>query len=382
MAQNLNQVPPDLEVWEVNGHHILVKVLPGNPPIYLYWDVASSDRREALGIKKVDRKFTSWSQLLKTGAISMGDSTELANLTVDPYDQILDNYAQVVKVKPWMADPDFLALWVGASYEGRELADFEIQNTEYWRTHSESERQWMTLNFGDPATAQQLINDNRARVADLFIQSGADGISQQLINTIADAWTTGSWSEVYAMNQIRMVADPNLQGTRDPLLKGLTGGVQGTHLQEDTVQEMINAYLGPALGANYSQDFISKWASRMRESPDAKVELENLLKTQFQTFLNAPDKNGNRPYGNSTNLTYEDVAGPWRGLWQQTLGEVANETDPLFLQLIKTNDLATNARVLRQDGLKKKNATVGRSLLSDLGSAFGGQVRPSDSAVM
>ncbi|KKN68119.1 hypothetical protein LCGC14_0454310 [marine sediment metagenome] len=125
MAQNLHQVPPNLEVWEVQGEFFLMRTVPDtDPPIYLVWSVASDTDKQALGITRADRVFSSWGEFYTTGALRQGNSTELLNTTKDPWDQIVSNYEAVVRVKPWMADPEILALWLGAAMEGRKITDF------------------------------------------------------------------------------------------------------------------------------------------------------------------------------------------------------------------------------------------------------------------
>ena len=90
-------------------------------------------------------------------------------------------YETEVRVKPWLADPEILSLWLGAALEGRSISDAEFQGTEWWRTHTDTERQWLALNASDPATADRLIRDNQMQVADLFAQAGISNASQDLI---------------------------------------------------------------------------------------------------------------------------------------------------------------------------------------------------------
>ena len=374
MAQNLHQVPPNLEVWEVQGEFFLMRVVPtADPPIYLVWSVASETDKQALGVTRSDRVFSSWGEFYATGALRQGNSTELLNTTKDPWDQIVSNYEAVVRVKPWMADPEILALWLGAAMEGRKITDFERQGTEWWRTHTDTERQWMSLNASDPTTADRLVADNRLQVADLFAQAGVDNASLDLINLVADNWTQGKWSQVYATTQLRLLADPQLGGTLDNELLDFRDGLDSTRGEEDRVRDMIQTWLGPAYAEGWTEDQIGVWSSRLREDPDARLELEETLKRHRLALF---------PEYDNANLTYEDIAAPWRGVWSQVLGQTADETDSLFNQIVRANDLATASRLLRTHGKKTGNATVVNSLLGDLGDAFGGQVRRSDPAIL
>lgn len=378
MAQDLHQVPPGAEVWEVEGRHFLVWFAPHtDPPVPLAWFVSSSADRQALGITTSDRKFKSWSQFYATGVLRHGDSREILNTTENPFNQILSNYEAEAKVKPWLADPEVMALWSAAAIEGRSITEAEMQGTEWWRTRTREERQWLTLNAADPATADRLIADNRLQVMDLFRQAGVDNASDELVRLVADNWTQGKWSEVYAVGQIRLLADPFAEGTIDSELKAFTEGLDSTRAREDEVKQMFEDWLGPAYTKHIGDNEISRWAGRLRNDPDAVQHLEDFLARQFRTFYNADGK----AYGDDPTLRYSDVAPMWRNVFQQVWGQAPDETSDLFTNIIRTNDLATATRTLRQEGLKQGNAHVVNQALSAMSEAFGGGVRRSDPAV-
>jgi hypothetical protein len=373
MAQTLNQVPPELDVWDVAGQLYLVRLVPNTqPPIPLVWKLAAGDK-EALGVKTVDRKFGSVDEFYKTGPLQSGTTRELINTTTDPWEQIQSNYETEVRVKPWLGEDEILALWLGAALEGRSITEAELQGTDWWRTHSEGERQWLSLNASDPATADQLIADNRTRVADMFNSAGVGNATDVLVSRVADLWTTGEWSQIYATNQIRLLADPNLSGTLDPILRAFKSGVDTTREGEDVVKDMIGTWLGPAASENWTQTNIEKWAGRLREDPDARLELEDALRKHRLALF---------PEYENANLTYEDIAAPWRGVWSNVWGQVADETNPLFSKIVRLNDRAAAEGLLRKEGLKQGNQNVAQNVLSDVGSAFGGQVRRADAAVL
>lgn len=376
MPQDLHQVPPGAEVWEVEGRHFLVWYVPfTDPPVPLAWFVSSSEERKALGIdtKKIDRKFKSWDQFYATGVLRHGDTRELVNTRVHPWELLKQHYEQEVAIKPYLADPEILALWAAAMMEGREITEGELKTTNWWRTHSQAEREWLLLNASDPATADRLIRDNRLRVADLLRSSGVANASEALINLIADNWTQGKWTEVYALQQIRLLADPYAEGELDPELRGLTKGLDRTREREDEVRQMIQRWLGPAYAANWTDQHIAEWAGRLRNDPDAKQELEDVLRKHRMALF---------PEYDNPNLTYEDIAAPWRGVVQQIWGQTADETDPLFMRIVRTNDLATAEQILRTEGLRRGIGTVVNDVMAAATSAFGGGVQESHQAVM
>ena len=376
MPQDLHQVPPGAEVWEVEGRHFLVWYVPfTDPPVPLAWFVSSSEERQALGIdtNKIDRKFKSWDQFYATGVLRHGDTRELVNTRVHPWELLKQHYEQEVAIKPYLADPEILALWAAAMMEGREITEGELKTTNWWRTHSQAEREWLLLNASDPATAERLISDNRFRVADLLRSSGVANASEALINLIADNWTQGKWTEVYALQQIRLLADPYAEGELDPELRGMTEGLDRTREREDEVRQMIQRWLGPAYAANWTDQHIAEWAGRLRNDPDAKQELEDVLRKHRMALF---------PEYDNPNLTYEDIAAPWRGVVQQIWGQTADETDPLFMRIVRTNDLATAEQILRTEGLRRGIGTVVNDVMAAATSAFGGGVQESHQAVM
>lgn len=376
MPQDLHQVPPGAEVWEVEGRHFLVWYVPfTDPPVPLAWFVSSSEERQALGIdtNKIDRKFKSWDQFYATGVLRHGDTRELVNTRVHPWELLKQHYEQEVAIKPYLADPEILALWAAAMMEGREITEGELKTTNWWRTHSQAERDWLLLNASDPATAERLISDNRLRVADLLRSAGVANASEALINLIADNWTQGKWTEVYATQQIRLLADPYAEGELDPELRGMTEGLDRTREREDEVRQMIQRWLGPAYAANWTDQHIAEWAGRLRNDPDAKQELEDVLRKHRMALF---------PEYDNPNLTYEDIAAPWRGVVQQIWGQTADETDPLFMRIVRTNDLATAEQILRTEGLRRGIGTVVNDVMTAATSAFGGGVQQSHQAVM
>ncbi len=374
MPLQFNQVPPMDEVWKVGNTFYLVRFIENTfPPVPLIWKVSPGDVA-ALGIGRPTRTLSA-EAFAKTGALAQGDSRELLNTTEDPWQQILSNYEKEVRVKPWLADPEMLVVWLVGALEDWTPGQVEtaVQNTEWWRTHTDTERQWLSLNASDPATADRLIRDNQTQVADLFTQAGISNASQDLINAVSDNWTTGKWSQTYAVDQIRLLADPLLDGILDPILRSFGEGLDTTRVGEDDVRNMIQMWVGPAIAGAWSDQNVEIWASKFREDPDARIELVDLLKRQRLALF---------PEYENPNLSYEDIAAPWRGVWSQVWGQTPDEMDPLFTQIVRLNDLGSATQLLRKKGLEANNSTVSQNFLSDLRGAFGGVVQRADPAIL
>ncbi len=369
MPFNLEGIPSDVEVWLVDNTHWLVYFVPNSdPPVPMAWRVPSSADRQALGITGHDRTMTI-AQFNRTGALNFGTTDEIPDPGegVHPFDAILTNFETEVKVKPWLADPEILALWAGAAIEGRSVSSAELQGSEWWRTHSNLEREWLSLNASDPATAAKLIEDNRLQVNSLLQAAGVDNASIELINFIADRWTNGSWTEVKTLTQIQGLGDPLARVILDPELEVFRQGLDTIKGREEEVRSTIQRWLGPALSVGWTDDIITRWAGELRNNPDAETELLEVLRGQRLALF---------PEYENPNLTYDDIAAPWRGVWQQLWGQVPDETDALFTRIVRLNDLEGASQILRTKGIETGNASVVQDLLSDVGGVFGGQVRP------
>ena len=371
MPFNLIGVPSDAEVWLVGNTHWLIWYVPNSdPPVPMAWRVPSSLDRKALGITKVDRTLTT-AQFNQTGALNMGTTDEIpdAGAGVHPFDELTAQYEDEIAVKPWLAEPEILALWAEAAIEGRSITTAELQQTEWWRTHSAAERQWISLNASDPASAANLIADNKLNVTNILQAAGIDNASGELIDFLSNKWTTGAWTEANVLTQIQGLADPSARVTLDPELEAFRQGLDTTRGREEEVRTLINRWLGPAYAAGWEDDAIAQWAGNLRNNPDAETELIEILRNQRLALF---------PEHTNPNLTYEDIAAPWRGIFNQVWGQAPDENDPLFARIVRLNDLAAATQILREEGIKTGNATVVRSLLSDVGRAFGGQVRPAE----
>ena len=139
-------------------------------------------------------------------------------------------------------------------------------------------------------------------------------------------------------------------------------GVDTTRGEEDTVRNMLQKWLGPTYGA-WSDEQIAAKAGELRNNPDAKIEWEQQLKSQRMALF---------PTYEDENMTYEDIAAPWRNFAFQQWGEQLDETDPVFNQLLLTNDAIEHGKTLPLDGMKRGVKKVTTDLSSQILRATGG----------
>lgn len=371
--QDLLNVPGGAEVWVVGtGGWFLVYNVPGtNPPVPMAWAIRDPDQLKAVfgdQAPVADRYLTADDFYQSSGAIEFGYADELANQSEHPFQAFVADYEKESAIRPWLRDPEVLALTTMAILEGRAVSEAELKTTDWWKTRTEGERQWVTLSAADPATAEQRITDNRIGVRQALLKAGVSAPSDSLVSLIADRWTFGQWSEAKMLEQVQKVSDPMAGGVLDADLANLVAKDPLTTVASDTrkVREQVSRWLGPAHARNWSDQQLKDWAGRMRNDPNGEMLLQEELQRQRLALF---------PEYENPDLTYEDIAGPWRGVVSNVWGQQADELDPLFSRIVRMNDLAAAEQTLRTEGLKRGVGKVANDALEAATQALGGSLR-------
>jgi hypothetical protein len=374
-------IPTGAEYWNVDGNYYIVYYIPGTgTPIY--YDTSLQDLENIFGpveFPGVQESIKSPTSAQWNSAIKFGDSLELANPNIydpsqSPWVSFVDTLAKEAEIRPWLNNEEMILLLAEATLEGRTVTDAEWQSTNWWRTHTQEERNWLllaqsaTADFAGelPADAQRKIDNDRLAIENLMEQSGIANPSDELINWVAQRYTTGVWSEAFTSDQITILADPTLEAEIDEKLNDfITSGeldYDTTRAGESQVKRLVKEYLGPVFGANITDMQINKWASMVRNDPDAEINIKD-------TLLNM--KKGLYP-GYNDELTYEEIAAPWRGFTTNTWGGTVDETSSLFQDVVKSNDVAKATTLLYDAGLKDGGSDkIKNQVLSSMVGKFG-----------
>jgi hypothetical protein len=303
------------------------------------------------------------------GGLIVGNIKELNNSDDDPFEFLVSQLTDQANLYPWLLDPEVMALTAAAWLEGRSLTEGELAGTEFWQNTTQSMRNWMALNAQSPSEASQLLRDNRIMVLEMMQQAGINNAPDVLVNLIGDKFTTGLWTQTYLANQIDLLADPTKRGELDQDLKTYFEQHEGFELDttktyRDTVDATVRRWLGPAFG-QWTEQQISEWAGRLRNDPDAKQELEKMLSQQRMSIFSA--------YTDPTQ-TYDDIASPWRNHVMNLWGEIPDETDEFFQNIVKMNDIVEASAQLREEGVKRGIGKITESMLDDLSTGFGDSI--------
>ena len=370
-------IPGDALLWNVDGNLFIVYQVPGDNgelyegnPIFLAYDVQDNNLVEAgvLSPEAPDAvaNFTLTQELFDSIAVVTGNTDQLTNLVENPFADFVETVGEQAQIAPWITDNEMVELIAEAAIENREVTDAEWQGTNWWQTHSESERDWLILFYGDPSTAAQTKTDAEIRLGNALQASGVSNAPESLINWMASKYVTGSWTENYTNEQITLFADPYAQGKRDKdfenyLSSTALTGLDRTTEKEREVEELFRTWLGPTLGTVTDTEK-AEIAGKLRDDPEYKDTLISSLKQSRLAAFSA--------YTNPE-LTYDDIARPWRNLTTSVWGQTADETQGWWQDMVKSNDFTTAQTTLREKGLESNVAQVTNDASKALTQALG-----------
>jgi hypothetical protein len=371
-----NGLPGEPLLWENTdtGKFYMVYEVPGQePPIPLLFEVPDGKDLQSFFGQGIDVKIDgqySTQQIESFGAIPFGSTDTIPEKEGDPWAGFVVRMTRAVEVQPWLEDDEVWATFGGAWLEGRAVEDWELQATDYWQGLNDGERQWITLSASDPSEADRVAADNRTLVAELYRRSGVEGVADNVVDYMANQFTTGKWSKAYLQEQVWLTTgSPSNEivdsGFRDFMTESEAAIPSAVHMDSD-VKNMFDTWLGPQFAPTDTQ--VKDWAARMRRNPDAtRDELTEHLRTQRLALF---------PQYEDPSLTYEDIAGSWRNFMSGMWGQTVDEMDPLFLDVVKLNDAAEAGKLLRKEGLERNIGAVQQSVLKGIGTQSQRVVNP------
>jgi len=350
-------------MYEVPGQGTLFQ----GRPIWIFYEVKDNDLYEA-GILTPGAPYEINMMLTEEqidGFVYGGNTADLpgndprTGRAPHPFTSFVENVSTQAQIAPWILDIDSVKLLAEAALEGREVTEAEWRMTNWYQTHSESEREWQRLYYADPTTAQNTVNDYKIQVSRALQAAGVTGgfdpetgmeraVPDALAGWIASKWVSGQWTESYTTEQLALFADPFRSGVRDVELGNYiaTAGVDGlerTAEQEDRVRQLYTQWLGPVFGKLTDQEVAQK-AGRIRNDPDFEQALIEQLKNNRLALF---------PQYTNPELTYNDIATPWRNLTTSVWGKSADETQSWWQDMVATNNFTEGAATLRSKGLEQ-----------------------------
>ena len=372
-----NNVPENGLLWNVGGNFYIVYEVPGSQgeiyegnPIYMAYELKDNDLFAAglltQGETAPQPNATMNQAFFDSIAIVTGNTDQLSAEIDNPFASFVETITEQSQVAPWITDPEMISLIAEAAVEGRTVTDAEWQTTNWYQTHNETEREWLRTYYSDPSTATQLTTDAQIAVANSLQAAGVSNAPEALINWVAGKYVSGEWSQTYTTEQISLFADPYATGKRDSSFENYLSstaltGVDRTTEREKEVRELYGKWLGPTLGKLTDQE-AAEIAGRLRDDPDYQDQLVQSLKQSRLAAFSA--------YTNPE-LTYEDIARPWRNLTTSVWGQTADETQGWWQEMVKSNDFAQAQNTLREKGLEQDITQVTTDATQALQQALG-----------
>jgi peptidoglycan hydrolase-like protein with peptidoglycan-binding domain len=368
-------LPGHPELWfnKDTGESYIVYNIPGTePPVPLIFTVSSeNDLNSFFGNGDVlyDRRMTE-DQITSVGGIEFGSTDSINLADGDPWAGFMSRMERAMEVQPWLKDPEVFALFAGAWLEGRSLEPWELQTTDYWQGLNEAERAWINLTASDPSQAETVLEDAFTSTYNSFKDLGVDPPAE-LVEFFAMKITAGHWSTDYAADQLLNVTGVR-QGGANAFDAELRTFIKSNELEvgqaimgTSEVEDLFNRWLGPNFMPNPNQ--LKQWSDKLRRNPEAtREELTDMLRQQRLALF---------PEYTDPNRTYQDIAAPWRNFANQMWGQIPDETDPTFIQLVRLNDAAEGGRLLRKEGIKRGVESMTQSTMMGLYEQIGGNVR-------
>jgi len=249
-----------------------------------------------------------------------------------PWEGFIDYLDKEADLRPWLEDEEMVFLLAEATLEGRTVTEAEWKTTNWWRTHTQDERDWLLLSQGKPLDdlpqdAVSKVQDDKIQIRNLMQQAGIANPPENVVNWVSNKFTSGNWSSVYTQDQIGLIADPSKIG-------------------------------------NLNDTLIAEEAGKLRNDVDYETELIKKLTAQKKSLFPMYEEN----------VTYEEFAAPWQNFTNNEWGTQIDTTSDVFQEVLKLNDSTKVSKYLTEKGLEQGVDKVVNQAL-DAMKVFGQGVR-------
>ena len=371
------------QIWNVGGQKYIAFDIP-NTGLSMAYTATEEQIDNFFTVDKpqeqvIDAESDKWSKSFQAGNIVEVDVVNMeASGTGGFFEQIASNFDKVKAVRPWMEDDEMYSLWLESIVENRDIEDYEWEGTNWWQTHSQEERNWLLLSQDKdlsklPADAEALLKNNHIKARETLRQNGVTNPDQvtfegeTLTEWFGNKLTTGTWTELQWFNQAKALGDPMSGIARE---EALTSWLEGSAAQPTATQAGVATaraltleYLGPLYG---EFEDVSKYAGMIRNAESEEVgkqmvidDLKNVRKVLFSTDIY------------DENLTYEQIAQPWRNFSFQLLGGRVDETSTDWIDVLNANNQEEATKILTTVGLNDGNKNVMDKVTDEIGTFLG-----------
>lgn len=373
-VENLETIPQGGEIVKSGDMYFVLYPIPGSN-VQINYSATEQDIRGLLPLTFDNQTFREVNSNYIASTVPFGNIAELYNPEylqqgLTPWEGFIDYLDKEAELRPWLDDEEMVFLLAEATLEGRAVTEAEWKTTNWWRTHTQDERDWLLLSQGKPLDdlpqdAVSKVQDDKIQIRNLMQQAGIANPPENVVNWVSNKFTSGNWSSVYTQDQIGLIADPSKIGNLDEELQDFISGVDidSTTAGEDRVTQLYNRYLGPVFG-NINDTLIAEEAGKLRNDVDYETELIKKLTAQKKSLFPMYEEN----------VTYEEFAAPWQNFTNNEWGTQIDTTSDVFQEVLKLNDSTKVSKYLTQKGLEQGVDKVVNQAL-DAMKVFGQGVR-------
>ena len=294
---------------------------------------------------------------------------ELLQSGLTPWEGFVGYLDKEAELRPWLEDEEMVFLLAEATLEGRVVTDAEWKTTNWWRTSTQGQRDWLLLSQGKPldelpADAKAKLQDDKIAIRDALLEAEISNPSNELVNWISYKLTTGGWTPAYTINQIDLLSnDGDIDEDLSSFISGDGITIEGTRAGETKVENIYTEILGPVFG-QMSDELKRMEGSKLRNDPNYEFKLREKLMGQKKSLF--PQY--------AENATYEEFATPWLNFTNNAWGEQVDPASVQFQEVLTLNNSVEASKYLTQQGLDLGKSKVVNEALQGL-KAFGQGVR-------
>ena len=294
---------------------------------------------------------------------------ELLQSGLTPWEGFVGYLDKEAELRPWLEDEEMVFLLAEATLEGRVVTDADWKTTNWWRTSTQGQRDWLLVSQGKPldelpADAKSKLRDDKIAIRDALLEAEISNPSNELVNWISYKLTTGGWTPAYTINQIDLLSnDGDIDEDLSSFISGDGITIEGTRAGETKVENIYTEILGPVFGQMNDQLRRTE-ANKLRNDPNYEFKLREKLIGQKKSLF--PQY--------AENATYEEFATPWLNFTNNAWGEQVDPSSVQFQEVLTLNNSLEASKYLTQQGLDLGKSKVVNDALQGL-KAFGQGVR-------
>lgn len=375
------------QIWEYNGQKYVVWQVPGTD-YYMRYAVSETQLNQFYSGR--ERPIVQQANVeLWANSLYFGNLEELDNRVIlqgeNPFVGFTEQLDAAYKANPFLReDKELLSLWIQGLVENRDIADYEWQSTDWFTKQTQERVDWLILSRGksinDPnlnADAVETRDENRVFWRAKLLAGGVQDIDK-IVDAdgttfavwFADQVTQGfqGWSDTLAEAQILALSDSASGIEVNADIKNWLDGkgtLGGTRTGQTAAQNTAYKWLGPLYGKLDPASL--EEAAGIYRNAESDIVGQQLLDDKYKAMRKSIL--GTDVY--DENMTYEDIATPWRNFVFNFLGERMPETTDAWLSILKANDQTEANKILTIFGLNNDNKKVLDKVTDEMATGVG-----------